>query len=228
MTDAAPSAPSHDAAARRTLVTGGALLVASAVAAITTPSLVMSNVGATIVIGWLGTAAFSAALALFAIGLGPSASIVARRPLGVAALLLIAAWPFLERILTAIVPYSAETVEFYRVWGYASAAVWVGAAIVAAVEIARAGAVAGRVRWLPLWALVAVVAPQVLAQIIVVALGLDLGRSENDALSLLIGLGLLASVAAPIVLGVVAIVQAYRPADAAADRPSVQVYPPAG
>ncbi|GAA2003331.1 hypothetical protein GCM10009739_12400 [Microbacterium ulmi] len=202
------------------------LLIASAVASVAAPMLVMSNVPLTTVVYWAGTIAFSAALVVFAFGLGRPGSVVARQPLATGAAVLLAAWPFVGRALTAVLPYEQGTAEFYTAWGYASAAVEIAAAILVVVQIARAGIVTGRVRWAPLWALAAVVVPQVLAQLLVVALRIDLSATEDDGVFLLIGLGQLATLAAPIVLGILALLVAGR--RVTADLPPVQVFPPAG
>lgn len=224
MTDAA----ADDAGLRRTLLAGGGLLIASGAAIVATPMLAVSSVPLTTVVSWAGTIVFSVALLVFAFGLGRSASIVARRPLAVGAMLLLALWPFVDGALTAVVPYGPESAELYGIWGYVSSAVELAAAIVAVVQIARAGVVTGRVRWVPLWSLVAVVVPQLVVQLVVVALGIDFGRSDDDGLFLIVGLGQFAAVATPVLLGILAILRATRPVVAAAQRPSVQVYPPQG
>jgi hypothetical protein len=99
------------------------------------------------------------------------------------------------------------------------------AAAVLVVQIARAGVVTGRVRWAPTWALAAVVVPQVLALLLATAMNIDQNRTENDGLILLSGLGMLASFAAPVTLGILAIVRAQRRSAPSTD--PVQVYPPA-
>ena len=135
---------------------------------------------------------------VFAFGVGRGGSIVARRPLGVTAALVLALWPFAERALTWAMPFDEGTTEFYQGWGYVSLTVKIAAAVVLVVQIARAGVVTGRLRWAPAWALAAVVVPQVLAQVLVIAMGIDLCRTELDGLDLLFGLGQLASFAAPV------------------------------
>ncbi|GAA5094976.1 hypothetical protein GCM10025760_26670 [Microbacterium yannicii] len=210
----------------RTLTIGGVLLIVSAVAAFAAPNAFAVNLPFHTVLSWVSTAAFSASVLVFALGIGQGGSIVARRPLGVTAALVVALWPFAERALTWAMPFSAGTAEFYQVWGYVSLTVRIAAAVVLVVQIARAGVVTGRMRWVPAWALAVVVLPQLLVQVMMVALGADLGRTEPDGLYLLIGLGQLASFAAPVTLGILAIVLAQRRPTPSGD--AVQIYPPAG
>ena len=224
MTDAEAAAAREDAL-RRTLVVGGALLIASAVLGFAGPSMLSMTMVLNTVVFWGGTLAFSAALVVYAVGLGRAGSIVARRPLGVGAMVLLAARPLVERNLTLLYPVSEESSEFYLTWGWISVAVRLAAASVIVVQIARAGVIRGRLRWAPLWALVAVVAPQVVAQLLVAASGIDLGRTEDDGIWLFFGLGQLAAFAAPVVLGILSIVYAQRRAAHTSAEP-VQVYPP--
>ena len=209
----------------RTLMLGGVLLIVSAVAAFAAPQAFGASLPFHAILYWGATVAFSAAVLVFAVGAGRGGSIVARRPLGVTAAVILALWPFAERVLTWAVPFDDSSTEFYQVWAYVSVAAKVAAAIVLVVQIARAGVVTGRLRWAPAWALAAVVVPQLLAQVLMIAMGIDQSRTEVDGLILLFGLGRLASFAAPVTLGILAIVLAQR-------RPAppggpVQIYPPA-
>jgi len=219
MTDAARAARSL----RKTLVAGGVLLLVSAVAGFAVPALVSTPL--LVVVGWVGTAAFSAALLVFAFGIGREGSIVARRPLAVTAAIVVAAWPFLERLLTLLVPYENADPAFYQGWGYVSWTVTLGALLVFVLQIARAGVLRGRVRWMPVWGLVLVAAPQILAQLLVVALQADLGTEDQEWIFLIFGLGQLLAFAVPVGLGITALVTANNPLPAGEP---VQVYPPAG
>ena len=229
---ASPAAPErpNPAVARadgltRTLMVGGVLLIGSAVAAFAAPNAFAASLPFHTVLYWGSIVAFSASVLVFAFGARRGGSIVARRPLGVAAAVVLALWPFAERVLTWAMPFGESTAEFYQVWGYVSLTVKVAAAIVLVVQIARAGVVTGRVRWAPAWGLAAVVVPQVLAQVLAIAMGIDQSRTEVDGVILLFGLGQLASFAAPVTLGILAIVLAQR-RPAPSGEP-VQVYPPA-
>jgi hypothetical protein len=221
MTDAAPRRATRDALAR-TLTVGGILLIAGAVLSFAAPALLSTPGSLLVPVLWAGTIATSAAFVVYAVGLGRGGSVVARRPLGVGALMLLAAWPFVDRLIGAAVPYAEATAEFHLAWGWVGVVARLGAAIVAAVQIARAGVIGGRLRWAPLWALVAVAAPQVLAQVAFVALGPDAVGTTQDGLFLLLGVGQLLAFAAPVTLGILSIITAQR-------RPvtePVQVFPP--
>jgi hypothetical protein len=229
---ASPVAPErpNTAAARadglpRTLMVGGVLLIASAVAGSAIPTGFGMGLPLGIVLGWGATVAFSAAVLVFAFGAGHGGSIVARRPLGVTAAVILALWPFAERVLTWAMPFDERSTEFSQVWAYVSVTAKVAAAIVLVVQIARAGVVTGRVRWAPAWGLAAVVVPQVLAQVLAIAMGIDQSRTEVDGLILLSMIGQLASFAAPVTLGIIAIVLAQRRPAPSAD--PVQIFPPA-
>ncbi|WP_347978324.1 hypothetical protein [Microbacterium sp. ProA8] len=209
----------------RTLMVGGVLLIVSAVAAFAAPNAFGASLPFHTVLYWAAVVAFSMSVLVFAFGIGRGGSIVERRPLGVTAALVLALWPFAERLLTWAMPFEESTTEFYQVWGYVSLTVKIAAAIVLVVQIARAGVVTGRLRWAPAWALAAVVVPQILAQVLLIAMGIDQSRTEVDGVILLFGVGQLASFAAPVTLGILAIVLAQR-APAPSGEP-VQIYPPA-
>ncbi|WP_163617567.1 hypothetical protein [Microbacterium sp. B35-30] len=209
----------------RTLMLGGVLLIVSAVAAFAAPNAFGASLPFHTALYWGSVAAFSTSVLVFAFGVGRGGSIIERRPLGVTAALVLALWPFAERVLTWAMPFGDGTAEFYQVWGYVSLTVEIAAAVVLVVQIARAGVVSGRLRWAPAWALAAVVVPQILAQVLLIAMGIDQSRTEVDGLILLFGLGQLASFAAPVTLGILAIVLAQRPPAPYGD--PVQIYPPA-
>src|SRR5215207_6241145 len=104
---ASPVAPEHPspAAARadrlpRTLMLGGVLLIVSAVVAFAAPNAFAASLSFHAVLYWGSIVAFSASLLVFAFGAGHGGSIVARRPLGVTAAVVLAVWPFAERVVT--------------------------------------------------------------------------------------------------------------------------------
>ncbi|MET0813478.1 MAG: hypothetical protein ABWY03_10505 [Microbacterium sp.] len=215
MTDSPAAVP-----LRRTLNVGGVLLIVSAVLTFAQPTFFTSPLAG--VLSWTATAAFSIALLVFAFGLGRGGSIVARRALGVAAAVVAAVWPLVERVLTWVLPYE-NALAFYGIWGYVSLTVMLAAMIVFVVQIARAGVLRGRVRWMPLWGLVLVAAPQILAQLLVVALNVDFRTDDQEWIFLVFGLGQLLSFAVPVGLGIIALVVANRPTPVG---DPVQVYPP--
>ncbi|WP_322411009.1 hypothetical protein [Microbacterium invictum] len=111
-------------------------------------------------------AVFAGSVLLFAIGLSTQSSVVARRPLGVAALAVVALWPLLIRAMEPLLPaMDAETFEAglsaYRgaesvltAVFYVNLLVTVAASLLASVQIARAKVVPAPWNWAPLWALI--------------------------------------------------------------------------
>ncbi|GAA1927675.1 hypothetical protein GCM10009775_19710 [Microbacterium aoyamense] len=217
MTDA-PSA----AALRRTLTVGGVLLIAGAVLTFAQPTFFSLSIPLAEVMSWLAVGAYSATLLVFAFGLGRSGSIVSRRPLAVTAAVIVAAWPLVQRMVSWLVPVESA-LDFYRAWGYISWTVTLAATIVFVVQIARAGVLRGRVRWMPLWGLVIVVVPQILTQAVIVAAGIDFSTRADEWIFLFFGLERLCAFAVPVALGIIALVIANR---AAPVSDPVQVYPP--
>ncbi|WP_243077112.1 hypothetical protein [Microbacterium sp. SS28] len=223
MTDAAAAA-SRDDELGRTLTVGGVLLIASAVLAFVAPQMMSMAPVLRTVVFWGAVVAFSCALVVYAFGLGRGGSIVARKPLGLGAMVGLAAWPLIERIMTLFLQVTSDTTQFFIAWGWISIAVQLAAAIVIVVQIARAGVITGQLRWAPLWGLIAVAAPQIIAQLLVVATGTEISRDENDVVWIFFGLGQLTDFAAPVILGILSIVHAQRRVPRAAE--PVQVYPP--
>lgn len=123
---------------------------------------------------------FAAAVLLFAVGLSRDASVVARRPFGMIALAVVALWPFVVRIERPFLPtmdaatYDAGLVAYrsaesvLTAVSYLNLLVTLAAALIATVQIARAGTVPTPWRWAPLWALIASVAALVLPQLLFV------------------------------------------------------------
>lgn len=217
MTDAASSARPL----RTTLIAGGVLLIVHAVATFARPSFFAMPFS--IAVSWVGILAFSAAVIVFAFGVGLEGSIVARGALALTAAVVVAVWPLVERTLSLLLPYERADPAFYPIWGYVSWAVMLAALLILVVRIARAGVLRGRVRWMPLWGLILIVAPQVLAQLLVVALSVDFGTDDQEWIFLVYGLGQLVAFAVPLGLGIIALLVANRPTAAVG---GVQVYPP--
>lgn len=162
---------------------------------------------------------FGAAVLLFAIGLSAEASVVARRPLGVTALVIVALWPFAIHFAQPFLPtMNNETfeagMETYRTAEAVLTAVFfvdllvsLAAALIAVVQIARAQTVPRPWRWAPLWALLASVASWVLPQLLF-TLTTPLGA--QDISSTWIVLGALGFLARTLGLGILALVLASR------------------
>lgn len=210
-----PSARRTDAASlQRTLRVGGVLLLVHAAAKLLVATLVFSPVGSAL--GWIGTFAFSGALVVFAVGIG-RASLVARRPLGTTALLVWAAWPLVDSVFAALVPFETGN-ALWAAWGYIAQVLPLLAAIVAVVQIGRAGVLHGGIRWAPLWALVGAVA----ASLVLYAAMAAYAGGGSDILDVGIAVQSLVFIAAPATLGILALVHASR-----VGAGPVQVYPPA-
>lgn len=127
---------------------------------------------------WVVTIVFGASVLFLAIGLSREASVVARNPLGVGALAVVALWPLVpliaEPLLPRMDPATFEAgLEAYRAAESASTALFYsdlavsfGAALIAVVMIARSPTVPQPWRWAPMWALgvqiVSAVVPQYL------------------------------------------------------------------
>lgn len=174
---------------------------------------------------YVGDALWAGALVIFAIGIRGSGSVVARRPMGIVALLVAAVMPFVLAIAsTALTPASIDagydpTLSITIIQSLQ--ALWLASLVVACVVIARAGAVPRRWRWLPLIALAVGVVPQIALAIATVSM-VDAFSQLGFALAMQ-GVASLGTVAI-LALGVFAIVLAQRDAPRSAD--PVQVYPP--
>ncbi|MDC5237986.1 hypothetical protein NRA21_17920, partial [Acinetobacter baumannii] len=84
---------------------------------------------------------YAAAVLVFAIGLTRESSVVARRPLGLVALAILAGWPFVDWFLTDVVMPYDRAPEAAGALGYIDLIVRIGAGLVAAVQIIRVGVV---------------------------------------------------------------------------------------
>ncbi|WP_375383824.1 hypothetical protein [uncultured Microbacterium sp.] len=160
---------------------------------------------------------WGAAIVVFAIGLSPAESVVARKPFGVTAMVVLALWPISTTLLWMLLDPGQSPGAGWIVLGYLSILVPVAAALVAAVQIARAGTVPNRWRWAPLWVLAAQAIVWALPQ--AVAVGTDTSGIQA-MVGLLTLLGMLGFLAGTLGLGVLALVLATTH-----HASSVQVYP---
>lgn len=202
-------------AVRRTWTIGGIGLVLSGVVGMLLYAVPFSGLVVVITIDVL----FAAAVLFFAIGLSTRASVVARRPLGVTALVIVAVWPLILHVAQPFLPaMDAATfdagLEAYRAAESVLTTVFVvdlvvsfGAALVAAVQIARAGIVPGPWRWAPMWALLASIAGGVLPQVLFVSLG---PADAQNVVGVAAVLGALGFLARTLGLGIVALILASR------------------
>lgn len=214
-------------AGRPEWVWGGALLLASAVL----PLFQAQFAG----VGALHTAllfamygAFAVAIGLFALGRD---SVVARRPLGVTALLVLGLWPFATAVFWSVIPveaiaYDPALIAIVSISGYLQMIVPLAAAVVAAVQIARAGVVPRRLRWLPLIAVAVGYGAGILVTLVYVPFeGATLSATMQALVGPLSAMASLASFAAVAGIGILAIVEGLRPRPA--PTPPAQVYPSA-
>jgi hypothetical protein len=186
-------------------VTGGVLLIAATVFGVIFQPVASLIPGGAII----GVALFSASMLIFAFGIRGSGSVTARRPLGTTALTVLAIWVLLIWVLQStllsrdFMP-SDSTISSLLALGYVDSIVQFVAALVAVVQIARAGVVPPPWNWAPSWALAAVAAPWVFEQIIAVG-----AAPSAESLAMDFGpVGGLIRISAGVFLGVLAIVLA--------------------
>lgn len=195
---------------------GGALLAASAVVPTAVRAVAPGGFGSGVAI--VTAVLFAASLLVFAFGLRGQGSIVARRPPGMAALLVLAVLPpVVELALSALA--TGQDISLLQILSFTQLAVTAAAALVAVVAIGRAAVVPRPWQWAPAWGLAVIVATSALPQIALV------GASGQDPQGLLwlFALGSLVILTVPLALGILAMVLGARGQAA----PSPQIYPPA-
>jgi hypothetical protein len=183
---------------------GGALLLATVV-------LLTTQSGIPVLLGGeaLRSGLFAAALLIFAIGIRGSGSVTARRPLGTAALTLLAAWMLLGSTLSVV--FSSFTIDsvpgVLLGFGYIDAFAQFALALIAVMQIGRLRVVPTPWNWVPAGALAAVS----LSWLVIQLLGLVVGAQGNSVTTLFILNidGLIRSTSV-VTLGVLAIVLADR------------------
>ena len=199
---------------RRTWVVGGALLVGSAM-------LRLAAQGPLFALASGVDLLFAAGALLLAIGIGRAGSVTARRPLGtgavVALVVVLLGWPLVANLVTSDDEGFGDGQLIGRAFlvTLVQIVLLLAFAIVATVQIGRAGVVPRPWNWAPLWALVVVVLTRILPMLMPRGLYAD----PTGALMLSGALALLGT-AAVAFLGIVAIVLGTRAGDNA-----VAVYP---
>jgi hypothetical protein len=176
-----------------TWIIGGALLIAAplvSLALAATPSF--------------GAVLFAAALLVFALAPG---SVTQRRPLGTAALILLAVWCVAAAVISSTLVASTAQDDFTAplVFAYVDSGVQLVLAVIAVVQIARSATIPRPWNWSPAWALLLMV----LAWLVVQVASVTVGSSASIA-SGLSGIEATARIASCVFLGVVAIVFAAR------------------
>ncbi|MBN9155095.1 MAG: hypothetical protein J0I50_04330 [Microbacterium sp.] len=183
----------------RTWVAAGTLVIVSTLLPLVVHATASMNPIAALTV--FDALLLAAALVLFAFG---SPSVVARRPLGTSALLALAVWN-----VGAMVLWTVADPRLIESWGQVLTVivdtVWIALALIATVSIARAGVVRRPWRLAPLWALLAVVVPQV------VVYALAVSPTTTDAAVGLAPIAFTLTIAAPLFLGVLAIVLGVTP-----------------
>lgn len=156
---------------------------------------------------------FWAGAVVFAIGLGRAGSVTARRTLGTGVIVGLAVWQTVLSPLMWAMTGSGDasaTGDFSRVAviSTSSDVVVLGLAIIAVMQIGRAGVVPKPWNWTPLWVLAVCVAAQLLPMLLTVGGSF----ADQTALIALFGFFSLLKGVAIAFLGVLAIVLALRPA----------------
>lgn len=189
---------------RLTWTLGGAgLILCGAIAVLRTldPGLLVPSL-ASVLVGVI----FAASALLLAVGLSREASVVARRPLGMIVLAVLALWPFVQELLFVVLVSRLSGVGLLAL-SWASILIPLAAALVAALVIARAGTVPRPWNWAPLWALAGAVVLQAAAQLIMVAVAPDAVQHFAD---LVTALQAVAYLLGTLALGVLAVALAAR------------------
>ena len=205
--------------ARRAWLVGGVLVIAATVL-----GLVLSPVG----VGIVADVVFAAAVLMFAFGIRGAGSITARRPLGTAALTVLAVWTVVGSALMTVLVTGGFGFEVVTDGGSATAPfllasyVDIGiqfvASLIAVVQIGRAGVLPRPWNWAPGWALAAISIPWIIDRMLFVSQPVDAGAWAN----ILGSLEGLVRIGAGIFLGTLAIVLA----NIGSRSRSVPVYPP--
>lgn len=149
---------------------------------------------------------FAASILLFAIGLSREASVVARRPLGLIAMAIVAVWPLTSFVLTRTLVQGTEPDDSgWMIYGYVSLLIPAVAGLIAAMQIARNDTVPSPWRWAPMWVLGAYALAWAVPQIIFVT---ERPEAVQGFADLFRTLGSLSSLAGTLGLGILAMVLA--------------------
>lgn len=203
--------------ARLAWVVGGSRLVAYAVLMLVFSAVPAWIPGSALVLA----AAWAGALGVLAFGIRRSGSVVARRPLGVTALVIAAVHPIASMLLGLLVPFDPSDPVAAIMMTQTLAVVQLAALVVAAVVIGRAGAVPHRLRWMPLVVLAVSTGAQLVLQ--VVGVGIPDALAQPAMVGLFQGAALLGTLGI-LLLGILAIV--FAPREQTPSRGPVQIFPP--
>ena len=187
---------------------GGIGLIACGVVGILRNSL-LGAPAASIALSLLADLLWAGAILLLAFGLHSEGSVVARKPLGLAAATVVAVWPLVASTISLLAtPADAEAAatDAWLVWVTLSIVLPVMAGLIAAVQVGRAGVVLSPWNWAALWVLAGQVVFWVLPQLIGVAAPTVLMQVPG----VLNAFGTLGFLAGTLGLGVLAVVLAGR------------------
>lgn len=203
--------------ARLAWTIGGSLLVAYAALMLVFSSGQAWIPGSALLLAtvWAG------ALLVLAFGIRRSGSVVARRPLGVTALVIAAVHPLVSMLVLILVPLDPSDPTAGTMMTQTLAVVQLAALAVAAVVIGRSGAVPHRLRWVPLIVLAVSAGAQIALQ--VVAVGVPNALAQPGMVGLFQGAALLGTLGI-LVLGILTIV--FAPREQAKSGEPVQIFPP--
>ncbi|NLP84058.1 hypothetical protein HF576_09365 [Microbacterium sp. CFH 90308] len=168
-----------------------------------------------------GDALWAAALTLFAFGVRGAGSVVARRPLGVTALLLAGFLPLAGTLAWQFVPAGSVTPGAAIPITQIQLVLMLAALLTATVQIGRAPVVPPGLRWLPLIAVIVVATAFAGAQII----AMQVPTLGQQVLSLFVAVTTLVPALALFAVGIAAIVAGVQQPPRA-DPTTVQIYPP--
>lgn len=148
---------------------------------------------------------------VFAFGLSRAGSVVARRPLGVSALVVLALVPLVVNLAYNLAPPRVVSADASTGWtafavSLSASVVSIAAGVIAATQIARLGAVPARWRWAPMWALGISVGCAVLIQVAWGVLGA--AGADQRAMVAAGSIGTIGLLAPTLGLGVVALIAA--------------------
>lgn len=146
-------------------------------------------------------AVFAASVLLLAVGRSRDSSVVLRRPLGMVAMTVLAVWSVFGGV-RGLISGAAATQDLLVVLDNVSLFISTGAALVAAIEIARARTVPAPWRWAPSFALALQVVLWALPQIVVTSIRHEDVQAAASFLVLCSNLSLLVGTVG---LGVVAV-----------------------
>ncbi len=190
---------------QRTWIAGGIGLIVCGVAGILPPTL--NSGSGTAAVSVTVDVIYAASMVLFAVGLSSEASIVARKPLGMTALVIVGLWPVTLFVLNRFAAEEPVAAAGGSIIGYLALLVPACAGLVAGMQVVRAKVVENPWRWAPLWALSGYAGAWVITQLIIVSQPSGEVQSFSPLLQLLATLAGFAGTAG---LGILAIVLAAK------------------